>query len=314
MKNDVKVDGKKQKGNLPIIVSAALLSIVLWVSISLSEQYFITINIPLKIINLPDGYSVGNNVPQTVSIRIKSRGWSILELQQIANPVFYASASNEPGKSKINLKSSLAENGWLSSEITVLEISPEIIQLNLDRTISTYVKVQSEAVISFKEGYGLARPPVLAPDSIKIFATKKTLERIDFIKTTAIKFDKIDESFSTKLQLTKIPGVEYDASSVECYFDVQKIVDHDFENIPVTVINVPPDRKVVLSPGQITLGVKGGINVLAKLNNDNFKAVIDYKDILNDTLGVLAPSIILPSNVEKNYIKPEFVKPIIKKY
>lgn len=314
MKNDVKVDGKKQKGNLPIIVAATLLSIVLWVSISLSEQYYITINIPLKIINLPDGYSVGSNVPETISIRIKSHGWSILELQQIANPVFYASASNEPGKSKINLKSSLAENGWLSSEIQVLEISPETIQLNLDKTVTKYIKVQSEAAISFKEGYGLARPPVLVPDSIKIYATTKSLDRIDFVKTAAIQYDNIDESFSTKLQLTKVPGVEYETTSVECYFDVQKIVDHDFENIPVTVINVPPDRKVVLSPGQVTIGVKGGINVLAKLSNDNFKAVIDYKDILNDTLGVLAPSIILPSYVEKNYIKPEFVKPIIKKY
>jgi YbbR domain-containing protein len=314
MKNDVKVDGKKQKGNLPIIVSAALLSVVLWVSISLSEQYFITINIPLKIINLPDGYSVGSNVPETISLRIKSRGWNILELQQISNPIFYASASNEPGKSKINLKSSLAENGWLSSEIQVLEISPEAIQLNLDKTVSKFVKVKSEALISFKDGYGLARPPVLVPDSIKIFATKTSIDGIDFVKTTVKLFDNTDEAFSTTLQLTKIPGVEYDASSVECYFDVQKIVDHDFENIPVTVINVPPDRKVVLSPGQITIGVKGGINVLAKLNDDNFKAVIDYKDILNDTLGVLAPSIILPSYVEKNYIKPEFVKPIIKKY
>lgn len=314
MKNDVKVDGKKQKGNLPIIVAATLLSIVLWVSISLSEQYFITIHIPLKIINLPDGYSVGSNVPETISIRIKSHGWNILELQQIANPVFYASASNEPGKSIINLKSSLAENGWLSSEIQVLEISPETIQLNLDKTVSKYIKIQSEAAISFKEGYGLARPPVLVPDSIKIFATRKSLEKIEFVETAAIQYASIDESFSTTLQLKKVPGVEYEANSVECYFDVQKIVDHDFENIPVTVINVPPDRKVVLSPGQVTIGVKGGINVLAKLNNDNFKAVIDYKDILNDTLGVLAPSIILPSYVEKNYIKPEFVKPIIKKY
>ena len=314
MKNDVKVDGKKQKGNLPIIVSATLLSIILWISISLSEQYFITIDIPLKVINLPDGYSIGSDVPNTVSIRIKSHGWNIVELQHISNPVFYASASNEPGKSKINLKNSLAENGWLSSDVQVLEISPEIIQLNLDKTITQYVHIQSEATISFKDGYGLARPPVLSPDSVKIFATRKSLEKIDFIKTVAKHFDKVDDEFSATLQLAKIPGVEYDANSVECYFDVQKVVDHDFENIPVTVINVPPDRKVVLSPGQITIGVKGGINILAKLNNDNFKAIIDYKDILNDTLGVLAPSIILPSYVEKNYIKPEFVKPIIKKY
>jgi YbbR domain-containing protein len=314
MKNDVKADGKKQKGNLPIIVSATLLSIILWVSISLSEQYFITINIPLKVINLPDGYSLGSNVPETISIRLKSRGWNILELQHISNPIFYASASNEPGKSRINLKNSLAENGWLSSEIQVLEISPEIVQLNLDKTVTRYIHVRSEALISFKEGYGLARPPVITPDSIKIFAAQKSLEKIDFINTIAKQFDNVDDGFSTKLQLAKIPGVEFDANSVDCYFDVQKIVDHDFENIPVTVINVPPDRKVVLSPGQITIGVKGGINILAKLNNENFQAIIDYKDVLNDTLGVLAPSIILPSYVEKNYIKPEFVKPIIKKY
>jgi len=314
MKNDVKADGKKQKGNLPIIISAILLAIILWVSISLSEQYFITISIPLKIINLPDGYSMGGNVPANISLRIKSRGWKILELQHISDPIFYASASNEPGQAKINLKNSLAENGWLSSDVQILEISPEVIPLNLDKTFSQYIPVQADVVLKFKDGFGLARAPMITPDTIKVFATKKSLEKLQFVKTIAKQFDNLDASFSVTLPLTKITGAEYDASSAECYFDVQKIVDHDFENIPVVVTNVPPDRKIVLAPGQINIGVKGGIDILAKLTSDNFKAIIDYKDVLNDTLGVLAPSIILPPDVEKNYIKPEFVKPIIKKY
>jgi hypothetical protein len=314
MKNDLKTDGKKQKKNLPFIITALLLAIIIWFSISLSEQFYVTISIPLKIINIPDGYSIGNNVPETVQLRIKSRGWKILELQHISDPIFYASAVNDPGTSKINLKNSLAENGWLNSDIQVLEISPEVVPLNIDRTFSKILHIKSNINITFKNGYGLARPPVFTPDSLMVYGTKKSLEKMNFVLTAAANFEKTDAEFSTTIPLARIPGIDYEINTVECFFDVQKIVEREIENIPIEINNVPPDRKVVISPGQVNIGIHGGIDLLAKLQNVDFKVSIDYKDILNDTLGVLAPNVILPPYVEKIYLKPEFVKPIIKKY
>ena len=314
MKKKSKTERKKQQGNLPIIIAAFILSIVIWFSISLSDQFYVTISLPLKIVNIPTGNSIGNKIPETINIRIKSHGWRILAIRNISNPVFTASVSSDAGALGINLKSALSENTWLTSDVQVLDIYPESIPLSIERTYTQMKKIVSNMTFSFNDGYGLARPPVFTPDSILVFGTKKNLDRLEFVSTAKKHFEHLDKEFTTNIQLERIPGIVFQTNSVECFFDIQKIVDREIENIPVEVRDVPPDRKVVLTPGQITIGIHGGIELLGRIRNEDFKAYISYEDILSDTLGFLEPNVIFPSHIEKIYLKPKFVKPIIKKY
>ncbi|MDO8550592.1 MAG: hypothetical protein Q7S39_10655, partial [Ignavibacteria bacterium] len=114
--------------------------------------------------------------------------------------------------------------------------------------------------------------------------------------------------------LKDLPGMTYDVSNVTVNLDVQKIVDKNFDNLPVSVLDIPSDREVVLLPNRISIGVRGGINILGKLNEDQLKAFVYYRDVVLDTLGNVAPYVKSPQNTSLIYTRPERLRYIIKKY
>ena len=108
--------------------------------------------------------------------------------------------------------------------------------------------------------------------------------------------------------------MNYSNSNVSIILDVQKIVDKNFDNLPVDIVDVPSDRSVVLLPNKISIGLRGGVDVLAKLDNSKLMAHINYRDVVLDTLGSIAPKVELPDNTSLIYIKPERLRYIIKKF
>ncbi len=82
----------------------------------------------------------------------------------------------------------------------------------------------------------------------------------------------------------------------------------------VVFLDVPPDRDVILLPNKISCNVRGGIDILGKLEKDQFRAFVFYRDVVLDTLGNVIPHIEHPVNTTLKYIKPERLRYIIKKF
>ncbi len=65
---------------------------------------------------------------------------------------------------------------------------------------------------------------------------------------------------------------------------------------------------------KLNIGVRGGIDILAKLTKDDFNSFVNYRDVVLDTLGSIVPKIILPGNAFLLYSKPERLRYVIKKF
>jgi hypothetical protein len=117
-----------------------------------------------------------------------------------------------------------------------------------------------------------------------------------------------------KIDLDKKTGMNFSENSVLVSLNVQRIVDKVIEDVPVNILDVPADREVVLLPNKINIGVHGGIDILGKLTGDEFRAYVNYRDVVLDTLGGIIPKLESPRNVDIQYIKPEQLRYIIKKF
>ena len=109
-------------------------------------------------------------------------------------------------------------------------------------------------------------------------------------------------------------GFTYNVSSVEVSLDVQQIVDKQFDDISVEVLNIPQGKEVVLLPNKFSINVRGGIEILGRLNKDQFQAHVKYQDLVRDTTGSVTPYIELPNNVTLQYLKPERLRYIIRSF
>ncbi|MCK7524847.1 MAG: hypothetical protein MZV64_48190 [Ignavibacteriales bacterium] len=77
---------------------------------------------------------------------------------------------------------------------------------------------------------------------------------------------------------------------------------------------MPQDRHIVLIPNAINCSLRGGINILGKINPNEISASIDYREIVYDTLGSVQPKIVIPQNTELVFTKPVRLNYIIKEF
>lgn len=302
------------KKNFHIIVISFIISIIIWTSISLSGEYYLNVTLPLKLTDFPEGFSIGSKAPDEVSVRVKGRGWNLLNLMLNDDIYLKASLRSDSGKINLNLLNSISENSWITADLQVLNIVPSILSVSIDKAMQKDVPVVPDLQLDFQTGYGIATPILIEPDSVSVFGSYNLLKNIDKIRTEKKIFSQIDSDIEIENQILKIKGTSMNLAQVRISVDVQKIVDREFSEIVVDPVGVPLDRSVVFLPSTVNITLRGGIEIMGALNEDSLNASVDYSTVLQDTLGSVAPKILLPKNVELIKIIPERIRYIIKKF
>jgi len=118
----------------------------------------------------------------------------------------------------------------------------------------------------------------------------------------------------TEVSLPVFNGFNFSINLIAVVLDVQKIVDKQFEDITVEVIDIPSRKEVVLLPNKIGFNVRGGIEILGKLKQDQFRAYIRYQSLVQDTTGSVTPVLEMPKNVILQYLKPDKLRYVIRSF
>jgi hypothetical protein len=299
---------------LYIFIAAVIFAIIFWGSISLSDSYYATIDVALKLVDFPKGYTTGSNLPDNVSIKLKGEGWKLVTLNIGAESEYRVSVESDSGLKYANLYNNLADNRWILSETEVIDIKPDTIAFFVERIVSKIVPVLVDLSLEFKPGYGLASDISVVPDSVIVSGPLSIMKDLKEISTIRKSMFSLDNKKVVNINLPNKTGISYNNNLIEVILDVQRIVDKQFDNIPVDVLDVPQDISVVLLPNTVGCSVRGGVNVLGNLYEDKFKAYLFYLDIVSDTLGSVIPHMELPENTSLLFIKPERVRYIIKTF
>jgi hypothetical protein len=304
------------KNKLGIIVLSILFSIFIWgyVTLSVSEQFFSSTNLDVKIINIPPGYACGSINPGTVSVKLKAKGWQLLLLALGSKIDFSVSANKDSGVIKVDPYNEISENSWFSSGMNLVDINPRVISFLVEKIKFKKLKVESNAKITFSEGYGLASPIKVYPDSVLVAGPASILDKKTSIKSQPVNISSADSKIRFLSDLETIPGFQTMDKKVQLTFDVQRIVEKSFKGIKVVINDIPDDRNIVLIPNTIDCSLRGGINILGKITPDQIIASIDYSEIVYDTLGSLQPKVIIPDNTNLVYVKPGWLNYVIKKF
>ncbi len=301
------------KKNLHIVILSVIFSIILWISISLSNDYYATVNVPVKLVNFPSGYSTATKIPDDISVKLKGQGWKLLGVN-LSTKSDYTISVEDSGRIIVNLYNFLGENQWLSSDIEVIDMTPDTLSFYVEKDFMKKVAVVPNLDLKYKPGYGLATPIQVTPDSTTLYGPRSVVNKLNFVYTKRKSFGKLDDALRDQVQLEDLPGVIYKDKEVGIYINVQKIVDKNFDDVNVQIIDLPVDREVVLLPNKISIGVRAGIDLLGKMDKSRMKAYVNYRDIVLDTLGSIVPKVDIPGNTTLEYIKPERLRYIIKKF
>lgn len=299
---------------LNIFIASIVFSIILWASISLSDSYYTNIEVKLTLTNFIDGYTTGSNIPEKVKLRVRGQGWRLVSINVGPETEFRVSVSRDSGQQNISLYNYLEANRWLLSDVDIINLSPDSLNFFVERIMTKKLPVASGLNLDFKPGYDLASDIILQPDSVIVQGPLSYLRTKKEIRTENKSLGVLDSKINTEVTLEKLTGFEYSTNLVDVTLDVQRIVDKQFENIQVDVLDIPTGREVVLLPNKININLRGGIEILGKLKPDQFRAYVKYKTLVDDTTGSVIPEIILPKNISLQFTKPDRLRYVIRSF
>lgn len=302
------------KKNIFIFLASLVFAIIIWMYINLNLIYSVSIAIPLDI-KLSKVQAIANELPNNVDVTVRGKGWDLIGLVLSKNLSLNIDLTNYKKDTKINIVQSVNEYLNLSSNISIISVNPDFVEINFDNIITKMVKVRNMVNVIPKDGYIIIGSPKITPDSVKLTGAISVIGKIKSIPTEQVLINNVNSGFTRTINIidTLSNIVKIEPKTITIAYNIELSAEKKYEDINVLVSNVPSDKEVLLVPPKLTIFLRGGVQQLANINPDEIFAGIEFKQIENDSLGYVSPKITLPVDVTVIKYEPQRFQYIIKK-
>ncbi|MCK5074900.1 MAG: hypothetical protein KAR38_00930 [Calditrichia bacterium] len=257
-----------------------LLSVFVWMVIKFNRNYETNINIPLKVIGIPQDSTLKYSINDEIKIRVEGEGVDLLRLGVgLYEAEAFIDCQELSDSMVININSPYFDLK-VPSSINLKKkrmIFPRILTVVLEKRMEKLLKIKPMAEITTEAGY-IVTAVNTTPDTIKIAGPESFLKNLDNISTQKVVFENKKITFNKNIKLD-IPSKYHLISNrkkVKLKVEIQKLGEMLLEDVSVQVINVPSYRKVIPLPSSIKLKITGGTDILSKIGREDFDVSIDY--------------------------------------
>lgn len=304
---------RQSKFSFLSMITSFLLAVGLWIYVSMNSLYTTIVDVPLYV-TLPENRAIETPIPQTIRAQVRGAGWQLFNLSFSFPPRCVVSITEEMldrEQSMFKLTRKILEQGiQLPADVEPLGFIPDTVAFQVGTVSRKRVPVYPVLNVSLRDGFIITGIPHVEPDSVDILGNRNILENIRYWKTEPIELEHLYKPVSTTVRLSDSLGniINLSRSVVSVYLDVQQIAEMTFENVPVELLSAPAKHNIVLLPSMVELTVRGGINQISILNQNDIKVYVDYNDVVQNTTGVLMPRVSLPADISVLNMTPSRIR------
>ncbi|TKJ42258.1 hypothetical protein CEE37_00850 [candidate division LCP-89 bacterium B3_LCP] len=295
--------------NYPAKIALLLMAVFLWFFVITGRNYDQVLNIPISITNLQENRVFLQTPESEAVIRFRGKGTSLLLLSLFGDAHINLDIASI--KQFYNYPIRLEHVKWAPGiNVQVDEVlSPDTVHIRLDDKVQCKKKIQPMLNVIPAEGYGIISPVKCKPDSAELIGPKTILDGLSFISTQVKEIDGATTPINMKLGLIPPEGGTVDVSPVDVRVIVQidKIVEKQLTDVPVSVINCPPDQPGTCEPPTVDVKLIGARSVLDDIQRDNLMVSVSAGGHQTST-ETLTPLVHLPDHVELLEVIPDTVK------
>lgn len=267
------------------IVIAALL----WFMNELNKDYNDEITYPVRYVQMPKDRYLFSELPQHLTLEVRARGFALLghKIRTSFMPITFnlSNYTNSLRKNgdvyEYNITQSEMRDklsGQLNSEINLLGIYPDQIQLRFSEGRTKMIPVIPHVDYTAKRGYILQDTFVCTPDSILVSDPISLIDTLSSLHTVQWKAGDISKTTTSTVELIKPEGLNFEYSAVKITIPIERITEGQ-KSIPVTVNNLPSNMRIRLFPPNIEVTYDVGLSKYNTVTEDHFQAVADYREV-----------------------------------
>lgn len=307
-KNEAHSKPKLIRGKLSAFFICLAISSFLWLTHRLNTTYNYSLTIPVKFINLPANKLLIQNLPENLRFDIKTNGLKLFFIllkkpfQNITIDFNTLKSDNKMqayciSSGNINLKNSV------NFDVDVKKISPDTLFFASKKGLSKNVAVKPLLYITPDKGIVLSKPSV-TPSYITISGDSSLVKNIDSISTAPLYLNQLNKNFNGKLSLIKPnDNIYLNISEINVSISAEKLIEKEIE-LPVEIINAPPGKTFKLFPSKVKINFACPAGDFEDINEDSFKAVINFEKQLKNSTKLPVELIITPTQVNVLSISP----------
>lgn len=205
--------------NIWLKLASLIIAVALWFFVILSGRSDITMDIPVKFVNVPEKVEIVDYPGSiTVTIEGQERLLKYLKPNEVSAVIDVGEA--KAGRSFFTIS---RDNIKLPKSFLVTSIDPETISLTLETQLKKIVPVEPHVVGDPEKGYALTGIKV-QPDTVVLEGPKSTISKIDIIKTEPIDINGIKSNliYKANLDLTDT-HIKKNLNKVDVNLTVEKI-------------------------------------------------------------------------------------------
>ena len=265
-----------------------LISVFIWFLNALGRNYTDQIEYPLAYTDMPADRVFVGEPPEFLNLRINAHGYALLRYRVLKNPVpisFKVSAFtlNRPEQDNSRayiltryLKDQVSSQ--LPSELQLLEIKPDTLHFQFARRVTRMLPVKPDFVFQLDKQFTTREGIQLEPDSVIVTGPDAILDTLKYISTEKIDLGLLTRNYEDRVRLSKMEGLEYTISRVNCNIEIEKYTEVQL-TIPIEVLKLPDSLSMQTFPARIRLNCNVGLSNYDRVNNNLFRAVVDYSSL-----------------------------------
>ncbi len=300
--------------NVHIVLATTFFAVLLWLSVSLSDQYQVHVHVPVIVQNVPPGRALSSPLPRDVRVTLNDYGWRLAKAVWGAQVEWAIDVSLLPSQHRALTVRDLSEQLGSRFGLKPLSMMPDSIYIMLDTVETKRVAVVPRYSATFREGYGQIGPASVLPESVTVHGARRVIRPLQAWPTAFRQFDQLRQSVDLLVPLADTAGLlDFTPREVRLRLDVQQFAEKTFAHVPVELTSVPSHREVLLSSPYVDIVVRGGIDQLALVQPTSIRATIDYRVIIADTSGMVQPEVSVPLGLRAVRVTPERIQYVIRR-
>lgn len=315
-KNNLRIDR-----NIITYLICVVIATILWFLNALNKDYTAVISYPVKYVNLPQGKHLTAELPTTLSLEVRAKGFALLghsistsflpitfNVNTYSNhllekeDVFEYTVNTNEIKDKIS--------NQLNTEIKLLDISPTTIEFKFAQSITKMVAIRPVVNYTLKRQYILNKITA-TPDSIPVSGPANIMDTLQYVPTLPIVLKELGKSVTREADLADVSGCTFDDTPVKLDLEVEQFTEAR-KTVRLEAVNVPDSLYLRLFPDNINLTYDVGLSNYDKISNSDFRFYVDYKQtVLSSLLDIKVGKV--PPYIKNLVYTPQKVEYILEK-
>jgi YbbR domain-containing protein len=281
---------------------AGLITLVLWLSVSMQPISETTLRLPITFQNVPRGYSVIDQDVDSVQVKVKGPNDILSRVRSGAvhldTIIDLSGYLDRPGKRVVTLSS---DNVSTPATVQAIDVTPSRISITLAQSTEKTVPIRPLFDGSPAPGYSMSDFRI-DPATIKVRGAQNRLDQIDVAHTETILLTNRSSDFDTQVAIdVHDPSIEITQPTAKVHVIIVKAISE------VTLDNVPVKIGTQLQTVKVTL--EGNGESLKSIKPSDLITSVDPTKIDRDRMARVQVTVPkeYATNVTVKKVEPERV-------